>query len=126
MKRNNLKRFFEETSFFVYIEYMGYVYLIEDIDNKRYKIGVTKDLKKRLRNLQTGNSNQIQLLESFKSEYPFRLETMLHNKFKQFHHYNEWYELDKNSVDEFLNLCKYFNDIIIALKDNPFFAKNLH
>ena len=105
---------------------MGYVYLIEDIDNKRYKIGVTKDLKKRLRNLQTGNSNQIQLLESFKSEYPFRLETMLHNKFKQFHHYNEWYELDKNSVDEFLNLCKYFDDIIIALKDNPFFAKNLH
>lgn len=110
----------------MYIEYMGYVYLIEDQDNKRYKIGVTRNLEKRLRNLQTGNSNKIKLIESFLTEYPFRLETMLHNKFKQFHHYNEWYELDEANINNFLNLCDQCNNIIIALKDNPFFAKNLH
>ena len=67
---------------------MGYVYLIEDIDNNRYKIGVTKNLKRRLKNLQTGNSNQIKLIDSFETEYPFRLETMLHNRFNSFHYYN--------------------------------------
>lgn len=104
---------------------MGYVYLIEDVDNNRYKIGVTKNLEKRIRNLQTGNSNKIVLIESYKTEYPFRLETMLHTHFKQFHHYNEWYELDVDSVEKFIELCESFNNIIISLKDNPFFAKNL-
>ena len=63
---------------------MGYVYLIEDTDNNRYKIGVTKDLDKRLRNLQTGNSNQLKFLCAYKTNYPYRLESMLHRKFEQY------------------------------------------
>jgi hypothetical protein len=104
---------------------MGYVYLIEDIDNNRYKIGVTKNLKRRLKNLQTGNSNQIKLIDSFETEYPFRLETMLHNRFNSFHYYNEWYDLDEESIKNFSNLCNELNNIIISLKDNHFFSKKL-
>jgi hypothetical protein len=104
---------------------MGHVYLIEDIDNSRYKIGVAKDLKKRLRNLQTGNSNQIKLIDSFETEYPFRLEKMLHNRFDEFHYYNEWYDLNEESVQNFSNLCNELNNIIISLKDNYYFSKKL-
>lgn len=104
---------------------MGYVYLIEDIDNNRYKIGVTKNLKSRLKNLQTGNSNQIKLIYSFETEYPFRLEKMLHNRFNEFHYHNEWYDLDEESIKNFLNLCNELNNIIISLKDNHFFSKKL-
>ena len=60
---------------------MGYVYLIEDVDNNRYKIGVTKDLDNRLRNLQTGNSCELKLLCTYKTDYPYRLESMLHRSF---------------------------------------------
>lgn len=104
---------------------MGYVYLIEDLDNNRYKIGVTKDLEKRLRNLQTGNSNRIIIKESYKTEYPFKLESMLHNKFKQFRYNNEWYELESSDVEKFITYCEDYNRIIISLKDNPFFIKKL-
>ena len=96
---------------------MGYVYLIEDLDNNRYKIGVTKDLEKRLRNLQTGNSNRIIIKESYKTEYPFKLELMLHNKFKQFRYNNEWYELESSDVEKFITYCEDCNRIIISLKD---------
>ena len=49
---------------------MGYIYLIEDKNNNTYKIGVTKgDPKKRLKNLQTGNSSELEIKYLF--EYKF-------------------------------------------------------
>lgn len=104
---------------------MGYVYLIEDVNNNIYKIGVTRDLKKRLRNLQTGNSNQISIKYTYETEYPFRIEQMLHNKFKEYKELNEWYNLPKEIVNNFYEYCDRFSDIIDNLKDNPYFQKIL-
>ena len=104
---------------------MGYVYLIKDTLNNIYRIGVTKDLNKRLRNLQTGNSNYLTLLSSYQTKYPFRLETMLHNKFKEYRILNEWYELPKRIVNNFNAECESLDNIITSLKDNPFFNKKL-
>lgn len=104
---------------------MGYVYLIEDTNNNIYKIGVTKNLKKRLQNLQTGNSNQISIKYTYKTEYPFRIEQMLHNKFNEYKELNEWYNLPKSVVSNFYEYCEQFSDIINSLKTNPHFQKNL-
>ena len=52
---------------------MGYVYLIGEIDNKgRYKIGSTKakDVNKRLKQLQTGNSSELFIKEYYETEHP--------------------------------------------------------
>lgn len=102
---------------------MGYVYLIKDPSNQTYKIGVTKDLKKRLLNLQTGNSTELQLMFYYHTPYPFKLEKLLHNKFKQYQYNNEWYELPEADVMNFQLYCMEINKIIISLKDNPFFNK---
>lgn len=105
---------------------MGYVYLIEDSTNNVYKIGVTrKNDKKRLQKLQTGNSSKLTIKYIFKTEWPFRLESMLHMKYKEYRVLNEWYDLPKDIVDNFGEICSSQNDIIYSLKDNPFFAKNL-
>lgn len=105
---------------------MGYVYLIEDSNNQTYKIGVTrKNDKRRLCKLQTGNSTKLILKYMFETEYPFRLESMLHNKYKRYKTLNEWYELPIGVVENFLEICKEENDIIYVLKDNPFFSKKL-
>ena len=70
---------------------MGYVYLIEDSTNDVYKIGVTRsNSKRRLQKLQTGNSTPLQIKYLFETEYPFRLESMLHNKYQQYKVLNEW------------------------------------
>lgn len=105
---------------------MGYVYLIEDSNNNTYKIGVTrKNDKRRLQKLQTGNSTKLTIKCLFETEYPFRLESMLHNKFKQYLILNEWYELPEDIVISFGKICDRENDIINIMKDNPFFSKNL-
>ena len=105
---------------------MGYVYLIEDEYNGVYKIGVTrKNDKKRLQKLQTGNANPLKLRHIFKTDWPFRLESMLHMKYKEYRVLNEWYELPEEVVNKFNEICSTQNDIIYSLKDNPFFAKNL-
>ena len=72
----------------------GIVYLIYDSSQNLYKIGVTKGTgEKRLKQLQTGNASELQIIHTHETEFPYRLETMLHNKFKNNQILNEWYEL---------------------------------
>ena len=104
---------------------MGYVYLIQDVYNNTYKIGVTKDLNKRIKSLQTGNACELRLVESFETEYPYRLETMLHRSLEQYRELNEWFNLPVDIVYDFYSRCIQFNKIILSLKDNPYFSKNL-
>ena len=103
---------------------MGFVYLIEDVYNNTYKIGVTKgDPQKRLKKLQTGNSCKLLIKYLYECEYPFRLESMLHNHYKEYQELNEWYGLP--NIDNFLEKCVEFDSIITSLKENPYFVKNL-
>lgn len=105
---------------------MGYVYLICDPATDRFKIGVTRDLKSnRLKKLQTGNSSGLFMVHYYKTEWPFRLETMLHKHFRDKHILNEWFALDVHDVTHFPDLCRSMNDNIQVLQDNPFFAKDL-
>ena len=65
---------------------MAYVYLIgQNGDSDYYKIGSTRasDLNKRIKQLQTGNSNQLYLKHSFQTDTPFKLERMLHFYYNQ-------------------------------------------
>lgn len=104
---------------------MAYVYLIQDLYNNTYKIGVTNDLEKRMRNLQTGNTCELKLVCSFKTEYPYRLETMLHRSLEQYREKNEWFSLPEDIVFDFYGRCWQMNQTILSLKDNPYFSKNL-
>ena len=104
----------------------GYVYLICDPSNTTFKIGVTRDLKsQRLKKLQTGNSTELFISSIYKTKYPFRLETMLHAKFKNKNELNEWFNLDSSEVGKFTNICKDLEETIISMLDNPFFNKNI-
>lgn len=105
---------------------MGYVYLIKDPSNRTYKIGVTRVMDgTRILKLQTGNSTELQLMFYYHTPYPFRLETMLHNKYQDYKVLNEWYELPEEDVKNFLNTCSNLDEIIKSLKDNPYFNKKL-
>ena len=102
---------------------MGYVYLIGEKNLGKYKIGSTrsKDVNKRLRQLQTGNSSELFIKESYETEYPFKLEKMLHNYFSKSNIIGEWFDLNDEEIDNFINICDNKNKIIISLKDNPFY-----
>ena len=103
---------------------MGYVYLIGEKDNiGKYKIGSTKakDVNKRLKQLQTGNSSELFIKEYYETEHPFKLEKMLHNRFKSSNLIGEWFELSESDTKAFRGICEEKEKIIKALKNNPFY-----
>ena len=105
---------------------MGYVYLICDPANDRFKIGVTRKFdSNRVKKLQTGNSTELFVRYMYETKWPFRLEKFLHNKYANKRILNEWFAPDIHDVNEFFLVCKQQEDIIRALKDNPFFGKYL-
>lgn len=105
---------------------MGYVYLICDPATDMFKIGVTRDIKSnRIKKLQTGNPAELFIRDIYKTEWPFRLESMLHNHFKGKHVLNEWFLLDIHDVISFQEICREFENTIKILADNPFFSKDL-
>ena len=105
---------------------MGYVYLICDQSTDRFKIGVTRDLKSnRIKKLQTGNSTELFIMDVYETEWPFRLETLLHRHFKNKQVLNEWFALDASDITGFRGVCERLETTIKALKDNPFFGNDL-
>lgn len=105
---------------------MGYVYLIGEIGNEgRYKIGSTraKDVNKRLKQLQTGNSSELYIKEYYETEYPFKIEKMLHNHFKSSNLMGEWFELSESDVEAFKGVCEEKKKVVESLKNNPFYFK---
>ena len=102
---------------------MGFVYLI--CDGEHFKIGVTTGtLEKRLKQLQTGNPNELWISKSYKTDTPFKVEQMLHIKFKINKIKNEWFELDAYNVVHFTEVCEKIQIIVDSLKDNPY-IKNI-
>ena len=103
---------------------MGYVYLIKELNNSGvYKIGATNksNINDRKDELQTGNPNELMVLDYFETSKPYKLEKMIHNHFREFNQLNEWFELESDSVKNFKNTCNHYQGIIDSLKDNPFF-----
>lgn len=104
----------------------GFVYLICDPEQNCYKIGVTRNLaQNRLKQLQTGNSSKLHMVTNIYCEYPFRLETMLHNKFSHKRANGEWFYLEQDDISNFKNICAEIIQMINVMKDNPFFNKDL-
>lgn len=105
----------------------GFVYLICDPLNNRFKIGVTKgSIEKRILELQTGNSTELHITNWHKTCYPFRVEKMLHSKYGQYREHGEWFSLPDEEVSKFNDACEKIESIIDSLKENPYFAKRLH
>ena len=104
----------------------GYVYLICDPGTDKFKIGVTTGpIENRIKKLQTGNPTELFISAYHKTDYPFRIETMLHNKYKSFNVLNEWFDLPPSEIFGFNKTCNEMETIISTLKENPFFTNGL-
>lgn len=101
---------------------MAYVYLLGDSgQNNTFKIGMTRGkVEKRIKQLQTGNGDEIYLVDYYETNYPFFIERLLHTKFFPKQKLNEWFTLDIEDVIDFKKHCKKIEEQADALKDNPF------
>lgn len=106
---------------------MSYIYLFESVSKFEtlYKIGYTRNkntLKKRVKQLQTGNPNKIRMIDNFETEHGRKVEITLHQIYSMKRLEGEWFELESYDVEMFLESCnkleKNFN-ILVELH-NPF------
>lgn len=93
---------------------MGFVYFVKDNSNQ-IKIGFTKrDIKKRIKELNSPNLIPILLYET---KYPTQLEKALHFRFKQFNIEREWFNIEHFSIDELKEICVKLDESICIIKN---------
>ena len=104
----------------------GYVYLLcQWSDEISYKIGKSKKSPfKRIKNLQTGNPNEITVVNYYQCENYGKVEKWLHHQYKnkRTDGGEEWFHLSEQDVLGFLKKCKEADETInLLLKENPFY-----
>lgn len=80
-------------------------------DNNLYKIGISKDPNKRLKQLQTGNGNKLRIIQVFNVNNERQLEQRLHGMLwqsKSVLSKNEWFFLTEDALSW---LISYINSI---------------
>lgn len=97
---------------------MKYVYLIKSLENSYYKIGVSKHPNKRIKELQTGNSSKLKLVESYQSEFAYLIEKTLQQKYSYLRKEGEWFDMSISNEISFINECKEIEKNIVFLKEN--------
>jgi phage anti-repressor protein len=81
---------------------IGVVYFIQEGKSKYYKVGFTHNLPDRLRQLQTGNRQDLSVYKSFICHSSSLLETILHTEFKEYNIRGEWFKLEKSKIKEII------------------------
>jgi predicted GIY-YIG superfamily endonuclease len=95
-----------------------FVYLIRLSDNSTYKIGVTKNINKRIKELQTGNAEEIFLVDKYESDNAFKIEKALHNFFQHKKKLNEWFDFGIEDELKFKELCLTIDNNLKFLEKN--------
>ena len=84
---------------------MKQVYLLKSDYTGFYKIGVSKNPAKRVKQLQTGSAENISIIHVFETEIPYKVETTLHNYYSMHKVNREWYDLPIEAHFDFLENC---------------------
>lgn len=87
-------------------------------DDGYYKIGVSKNPQKRIRELKTGNSSPLKLVSSYETEIANKIEKILHRRFSHLSKEGEWFDLSISDDVNFINECEKIENNIIFLKNN--------
>ncbi len=114
------------TLYVIYILNMrekSFVYLLKVSNEGIYKIGVSKNVEKRVKQLQTGNPEPIEILKSFLSQYPYKLESVLHRRYNYNHVQGECFYMEQKDIDNFEEDCLILetNFKILDEMNNPYF-----
>lgn len=100
------------------------VYLVSALvdDNKIYKIGYTRrDVNVRINEFKTGNPYEFEILKVYTTDkYGSSIEKKLHSTFNSKKINGEWFQLDQEDIDNFLNLCDVYHDMFNTLCDNTY------
>jgi len=85
-----------------------YIYVIKNPENDRVKIGVSNNVEKRLKTLETGAGTKLDLVyQSIICSNAFDIENTVHKHFQEYRVFGEWFEIDVNKVINYLEKQEY-------------------
>jgi len=97
---------------------MKYIYLIQSLEEGYYKIGVSKNPQRRIKELQTGNSSPLKLIETYQSEYADKIERTLQRRYSHLNKEGEWFDMSIEEEVTFVKNCKAIEENLVFLKKN--------
>lgn len=97
---------------------MKYIHLIQSLENSYYKIGVSKHPKKRIKELQTGNSSELKLIEVYQSEFAHQIEKTMQRRYTHLKKEGEWFDLSIANEVSFIKECQQIEENMVFLKKN--------
>ena len=71
-----------------------------------------------LQQLQTGNSSELKLVESYQTEYAHKIERALQRRYSYLKKEGEWFDLSIKEDVSFLTDCKQIEENFVILKKN--------
>ena len=84
---------------------MNYIYLIKNLEESYYKIGVSNNPNLRLKQLNTGNSAELNIISTYPTEFAYKIEGALHRKYSYLRKNGEWFDLSIKEDNEFIKNC---------------------
>ena len=95
-----------------------YIYLIQALETGYYKIGISKHPSKRIQELNTGNSSELKLINTYQTDNYSKVETALHNQYSHLKKGGEWFSLSLEDEQSFISNCERIDNGITFLKRN--------
>jgi hypothetical protein len=89
-----------------------YIYIIKANPDSTYKIGRTTNVQARISTIQTGNHNDIKIVETFEFSKCSMLENIIHRKYKPYKLRGEWFNFTDDILEQ---LIKFIKDMIVEL-----------
>lgn len=96
---------------------MKTIYLIKKQNSDHFKIGFAQNTKKRLKELQTGSSEGLELIASFHTNNYAQIEAMLHRNFSYCRLSGEWFEFKNNEQATFESCCLLYEKNLSLVAD---------
>lgn len=85
----------------------GYLYLLEIEEFDLYKIGVSQNPKRRIRDIRANNPFYCKLIYCKTFEYVYELESVILELFKENMFKGEWFKSYNNDIVDLINSLKY-------------------
>lgn len=83
---------------------MSYVYIVQN--NGLCKIGMTDNVKKRLKQFRIGNPTEFTVIALYEHDNPLILEQALHHKFYKKNMNGEWFNLESGDIEQIDKICE--------------------
>ena len=97
---------------------MSYIYLIKNTEDDTYKIGISKSPNQRIKPLQTGNSAELVIINTYQTDIASKIESVLHRNYGSTKKRGEWFRLSLVDEVDFTRRCEEIEKNIRFLQDN--------